>query len=335
MANQKPIYIVGHNDVDGLGAHALMEKRFQGRKTVHYFLDYPNMEEVFSKVRDGAKDSEVVFVDLSVTGKAEYISSVLRKLKENGNRMSWYDHHDRSEQAVETLSGVLDELVLDKGICTTEIIQKKHFPNDKSAKRLARIAHSSDFENKNDSREYKMAMRLDDAIAYANVQDGKNKNDSVRSKIVGKLAKGATVEGDCELAEFYFLYQPIKRKALGRLDASITYRRVAGYRAALAIFPEELAKKPAILRLKEKTSKTADIFVGVAPNGRLSVSASDGVPEKCFLKLVAPFNGGGRGRIGGGQLNHHEPIGESNYREAFGLITERMDMAMSESGCTQ
>ncbi len=324
----KPVYIVGHNDVDGFGAHALLERKLGGRKVIHHFLDYANMEETFSKM-ENLRDSEIYFVDLNVTSRTEYVREKLQKMHENGNRMGWNDHHDWSKKNLETFSGVLDELTLESGICTTEIIRKKYLPEDDGfAARLAAAAHESDFGEKIDKGAHRLAMYLQDVISYADMLDRKNGNDREKSELASKLANG--VLQDKKLETFYWNYQPIKDKAIVKIDGTMRHYRVNGYDAVFAMVPDELARKSGIARIADK-NEYADMVVGVNPSGRIMVRISERVPERCLRRMVAPFDGGGRDRTGGGQLNYHETIGDSNYEKVFGIIAGKMESALA--GC--
>lgn len=322
-----PVYVVGHDDVDGFGAHALMERRFGDRKVVHHFLDYDNLEETFSKIGD-LKDSDIFFMDLNVTSRTGYVHEKLRKLRENGNRLEWDDHHDWSSANFKKFSEVLDELTLERGMCTTEIIRKKYLPDDAFAGQLADAAHASDFGGNGDVAAQRLAMYLQDVITYADILDMKNGNDREKSELASKLARG--VLQDEKLETFYWKYQSIKEDAVKKIDGTLRHYRVNGYDAVFALVPDELARKSGIARIADK-SESADVVVGVNPSGRLMVRVSERVPEKYLLKVVGPFDGGGRGRIGGGQFEYRERIGDSNYEEAFDLIAGKMRSALA--GC--
>ncbi len=322
---RKPVYIVGHNDVDGFGAHALLERKLAGRKVIHHFLDYANLEETFSKI-ENLKDSEIFFADLNVTSRTGYVYKKLQKMHKNGNRMKWDDHHDWSKKNFEMFSEVLDELTLERGICTTEIIQKKYLPHDAFAVRLAAAAHESDFDEKNDVSAHRLAMYLQDVIAYADILDMKNGNDNEKSGVAGKLARG--ILNDEKIETFYWKYRPIKETAMLEIEKTLTHLKVNGYDACFALTPEELPRKMGISRIIER-GKNADINVGVMPSGRIFVRTFGEVPEGGLLKMVKPFDGGGRGRMGGGLFKYGEPVSKSNYKEVFGLIAGKMSEALA------
>lgn len=329
-AENEPVYVIGHNDVDGFGAHALLERKLAGRKVVHHFLDYSSLEETFSKI-EHLRDSEIYFVDLNVTSRTGYVHEKLAKLHGNGNRMEWNDHHDWSKKNFEMFSEVVDELTLEKGMCTTEIIRKKYLPkNDGFAARLAAAAHESDFGEKRDIMAHRLAMYLQDVISYADMLDREIGSDREKSELASKLARG--VLQDEKLETFYWKYQPIKEKAIAKIDGTMRHYTVNGYDAVFAVVPDELARKSGIARIADK-NESADMVVGVNPSGRIMVRISERVPEKCLLRMVAPFDGGGRGGTGGGQFEYGETIGDSNYREAFGIIAKKMESALA--GCAR
>ena len=106
----------------------------------------------------------------------------LKKASENGIEIFWFDHHIVDEEIKEEIKDFCKIYINDTNRCAAEIVQKYFLPDDNIAKKIASLAHDSDFKE----YKYEISSELQLIIEF---NRGELKINEKR-KIVDFLSKG-------------------------------------------------------------------------------------------------------------------------------------------------
>lgn len=132
-------------DPDGIGSQAILSRYFRelNIEPISFLADYYNFVNVF---QEALKHNPNVLIITDIGLNREVIDEIIEPLRNLKARKIWIDHHKAPKDLKELLIEVLDEFIHDTSICAAELVQKRFMPNDDISKKIAQIAHNSDFD---------------------------------------------------------------------------------------------------------------------------------------------------------------------------------------------
>lgn len=135
------VYILTHNDTDGVCSGAIVLRYF---KKGEIFIGRAGMvHETIKLFR--AKNRILVITDLSINKQyLKETTSHLTRLKKNGWKIIWLDHHIWDHDLIEGISKVVDKLRIDTRFVGGELAYQEFGDNDVVSKKLAEIARDAD-----------------------------------------------------------------------------------------------------------------------------------------------------------------------------------------------
>ena len=141
------ISITHEHDLDGLGSQAIIKRYFDGLQedlTLH-FAHYIDFAEKIKIVLE--KLPETLFItDLGFNDEFLEVFKDLKKASEKGTEIFWFDHHIVDGENKEEIKNFCKIYLNDTSRCAAEIVQNYFLPYDDIAKKIASLAHDSDFK---------------------------------------------------------------------------------------------------------------------------------------------------------------------------------------------
>ncbi|MGQ4832451.1 MAG: DHH family phosphoesterase [Candidatus Asgardarchaeia archaeon] len=136
-----PNYIITHNDTDGVCAGAILLRKF--KKAEIFIARAGRAHEILKHFR--ANNKRLVIVDISLNPSAlKETVSILKRLKRKNWTIYWLDHHLWDDTSIESISKVVDKLVVDRRYVGGELAYLEFGKDDEVAKKLAEIARDAD-----------------------------------------------------------------------------------------------------------------------------------------------------------------------------------------------
>jgi oligoribonuclease NrnB/cAMP/cGMP phosphodiesterase (DHH superfamily) len=171
------ISITHEHDLDGLGSQAIL-KRFFDRENEELILNFAQ------KVKNSLEKSpeKLIITDLGFNQEFLEVFKVLKKASEKGTMIFWFDHHIVDKEVKEEIKDFCKIYINDTSRCAAEIVQNYILPDDDIAKKIAALAHDSDFKE----YKYDNSNKLQLIIEF---NRGELKNNEKR-KMVDYLSKG-------------------------------------------------------------------------------------------------------------------------------------------------
>ena len=182
------ISITHEHDLDGLGSQAIIKRYFDGLKKdlILNFAHYIDFTEKIKNILE--KSPEKLFItDLGFNDEFLEVFKDLKKASEKGTKIFWFDHHIVDEEIKEKIKDFCEIYLNDTSRCAAEIVQNYFSPDDDIAKKVASLAHDSDFKE----YKYDTSNKLQLIIEF---NRGELKIDEKR-KIVDFLSKGLFENG--------------------------------------------------------------------------------------------------------------------------------------------
>ncbi len=183
------VSITHEHDLDGLGSQAIIKRYFNLNSEFHsvdfrgYFAHYNNFVEKiksFSELKP--LPSQLIISDIGFNENFKDLFSIFQNLKEQGCKISWFDHHIVDESIKEKLRSLVHIYLNDTKKCAAEIIKVHFLPNDPITSKIAEFARDTDFN----TNIYKLASDLQLIIGFnLGAQNDKNKQ-----RIVELLSQG-------------------------------------------------------------------------------------------------------------------------------------------------
>ena len=136
-----PVYIVTHNDTDGVCAGAIILRKFKNAEI--FIAKAGRAHEILKHFHSPNKTVIIVDISLNTTNLDETIR-VLKSLKDRNYKIYWLDHHMWTEQAINQVSSVVDKLVVDRRYVGGELAYLEFGKGDEVSKKLAEIARDAD-----------------------------------------------------------------------------------------------------------------------------------------------------------------------------------------------
>ena len=262
-----------HNDFDAVGADAVHRIRYR-KEGVHTLWSsvgkFPMYLEIISQVAGNGDTLSIS--DLSYRRGVE---QHLRRIKQQGWRIEWRDHHRWNEDEIALVRRIVDHLHIDTGRCACGICSLDLTPDDVIAEEISLVVCDYDLWKHKDPRSGVLGLVL----------QREGNRDHVRDMLMIGVFDDGKIRRE---------YEDIMRemqKVMHRTRRSAT---ILGTRYRMVIspmygYPSETA---AYLR-KELGS---DIEVLVSESGKFSIRS---VPPVSHL-IAREFGGGGHPHAAGG-----------------------------------
>jgi nanoRNase/pAp phosphatase (c-di-AMP/oligoRNAs hydrolase) len=145
MKQFKVVSISHSVDPDGIGSQAILFRYFKELKIepIGLLADYYNFKEVFNKALQYEPDV-LIITDIGIN--KHLLSIVMTPLQSLEARVIWIDHHKITPKNKELINSVTEEFIHNTSVCAAELVQERFLPDDPIAKKIAKIAHKSDFD---------------------------------------------------------------------------------------------------------------------------------------------------------------------------------------------
>ncbi|MGZ4846543.1 MAG: phosphoesterase [Halobacteriota archaeon] len=287
-----------HTDLDAVCCDALFKRKYGDVFTIFSSVqDYSSYLELLAQAEKTAN----LTLCLSDLGGRTSVLEVVARLKNNGWRIEWRDHHVWDERFFEDIKSTIDYLRVDRELCACEIVYTDLLDGDLIAKELAAIGRDRDFWINNDPRSEVLSTAISD--------------DKSREKIALKLSRGAFA--DAEIEAMYALQIGRKSEAISKaIQKSVLLDHTAvttssGYTSDVAA------------RLRDKYHSTTEIIL--RGNGVFSIRTVAPVSNQ----IAMLFNGGGHPHAAGGNLSFtmRDQIGFRLFGYRLGKVRKLIEAA--------
>ncbi|MDD2274597.1 MAG: hypothetical protein PHV29_01365 [Candidatus Pacebacteria bacterium] len=301
------LHIVAHIDVDGIACHAIAEMWAKKSEiiTKHYFVDYQDIGIVLRLLSEIVKsEDEVIIADIGYS--KDLIDLFLGQCGKLAPIVSWFDHHRWEEEARDKMSLSIKKLIINEGLCASEIVQEELLPESETARNLASFARAHDFNGEGcDQDIFYHACKIQDVIT----------SGYPKQAIVKKLSEGILWDHDFNIA--YMQYQEVRSEAMLSMDNTIKRFFVSvdsiDIIIVTAFASDNLEAKYAKRYLFERNQ--CDVVIVVWPNGRMAQEVRSNKFMIVLERINKFFKGGGRGLVGGG--TYYEAVNEENCSQCF------------------
>jgi oligoribonuclease NrnB/cAMP/cGMP phosphodiesterase (DHH superfamily) len=261
-----------HTDLDAVCCDAIFRRRYGNVLTIFSSVqDYSSYLDLFAHVQR-ATNLTLCLSDLG--GGRGAVESVAR-LKRNGWRVEWRDHHVWDEHVFKDVTRTIDYLCVNRELCACEIACEDLLKSDPIAQEIAAIGRDRDFWVNKDQRSDVLSTAISD---YAS-----------REKIALKLSRG--IFTDAEIERMYTVQEARKNKAMNKsLRQSALFDRTAvtisnGYSSDVAAM------------LRDRYQSRTELVLRA--NGIFSVRTVAPVSNQ----IAILFGGGGHPHAAGGNLH--------------------------------
>ncbi len=265
---------VTHNDLDAVGADAIHRIRYNNVVTIFSSVGkYPHYLNMIAEVPG---NGDIISIsDLSYRPGAEY---AITRVKENGWKIEWRDHHRWSEDETRTIRGKVDLLHIDTSTCGCGICAKDLLPDDVIGEEIARVVCDYDLWRHEDPRSHILGLVL---------QEKKNR-EHVRDCLVMGVFQDRTI-----LAEYKNITKKMDRvKKKTEKNASVFQKKQKVIVAPMFGYPSETAAY-----LREKVG--SDVEILVSKSGKFSIRSKDPISHL----IAREYSGGGHPHAAGGQFS--------------------------------
>jgi oligoribonuclease NrnB/cAMP/cGMP phosphodiesterase (DHH superfamily) len=293
-------------DVDGLMSAAIF-LRVHPLATVK-FVDYglDDMKHLLIEL------SELKVVELTVIAdfgldddKRDAMVTALSSLVSRGTRVDWLDHHSWSAASMEAVRRAGVELVKppDREACGAELVQRRYAPSDDYSKRLAELAHATDFHEPLDE----IGRVLTGVVDYYNSLT-KAECDKKLERLAQVVSEGVLV--DSVVYNDYCHYTKLVAHSEEELRKTARLLNAGGFRVAVGFATGPLGPTRTCDVLRETFPSDIQVYV----KGR-KVSFRRSNENIDCAKIAKAFRGGGHDYAAGGELEFDANTDEA--REKF------------------
>ncbi len=332
-------------DVDGLASAAIVWRYADSKNLKHEVMltDYGGFNQVFSKVAL-FRNALIIVTDLGMDEtELEVISSSLVKAVSQGCRVVWLDHHQWSERSIKAITSLQNKPVLkiNHDYCAAEISYKVLMPRDKLSEELARIAHDTDFNE----REIQVASALTDALSVIRFSALDKREDLTLAilPILKSLAKegidgiwnrGAQDFKDALTSKQVAHYRKERQKKMKKAIAGHNDMEIHGKLVRIVELPSGVTTTDLGTYMAEAENlkddgvelAVADLLITVSPGGMLGFRrGSETVLCNAAAKM---FNGGGHPFAAGGEWGMYEDI-QAVCNDIFNALSENKEWVIS------
>jgi len=290
------IYIVTHNDLDGVASAAiylsLARRVFSNNNVEIHFVEPSGLLNLLQKSMKIDDNSIVAFMDLGMNESIlPELSHYLSSLSKRNIRIEWYDHHVWSEKWIEALSTIGVAVFIDKSTCGAGVVYRYSFPGverEECHPMLVEAVCGADL--------WLWDNPISPLLYRATRMPRGKKGDSFRRYLVEEFSK-------CRL-----LNDELINKAEANLDAELSgYKKILRETQIINVCNEKIGilykelDHPGIsLSANYLLGKLElDLAVVVKPDGSVSFRSRKGIARKYALC----FGGGGHPNASGGRAD--------------------------------
>lgn len=264
-----------HNDLDAAGADAIHRMKY-GRDVVSVFSSVGKFPYILDAIGDLPGNGDIISIsDLGYPRGAERI---LKKLKNNGWKIEWRDHHRWLDDESAVVSKNCDLLHIDTTFCGCGICVKDLQPGNPVALEVARVVCDYDLWKNEDPRS---------AILGQVLQRRKNLLH-VRDCLSMGIFSDALIERE---------YKEIREEMEHMMEKSRRKTVIIGKKYQIAFAP--LYGYPSETAAYLRKSLGTDIEVIISSGGRFSLRS---VPPISHL-IAREYHGGGHPNAAGGNFD--------------------------------
>lgn len=319
------ISVTHANDIDGLGSAALIKIKYKVPSERIFFTDYSEkgvayVRKAVERIASKEKGTVLFLTDLGVDRiLVSHYRKMIQKVKRNGGRVIWLDHHIWTEYALQEVAGICDVAIVGENekYCATEITYRNLKVKGKFAKEFSDLVHYSDFYLKPPKKETARLIGIYDmSIMLCNTLEPYEKRDHALRHIVEVLASrrfsDKKILGDARK------FGKINEERVTRMLKNL-YK--AGDNAYIG-FSQNLKSTEGCVAIMDKTGCDLGIYVNIV-NGTAHLRS-----RRCdTTKLSMPLGGGGHSHASGFPVNmkrFNKFKGESDRKKFVEFISGRI-----------
>ena len=316
-------------DLDGISAAALLVRYFSVHKPRPFFLalkDYPDGAGIIDERVMHSSGDELYISDLATDQESiDVVISRLRVVKEQGNKITWMDHHPTTHEITSKLEKVVDVLDLRPSTTTgSEIVYDRLYRMnqiaDAHAELLSNLGHDSDLLE----GRFSVTPKLSTLIDYYNYLDSES---AFRPNLIGLALHLAAprVEAQPEaLLEQYHLsqiasYETILGSERGNVLSSVEVMHAGSLTFAIFYYPKVFSGSAICVDVLEANNVSG--CVGFSDDGSGSVRRKD---DRVNCREIARMLGGGGHEFAAGFNLGFGAQTPGDRARARSLITEKV-----------
>lgn len=301
ILSSSKVYCIGRSsNIDGTFGPALIMHNYNIKRERTFFTqqdDYPTVLKELKKAK--VKNSFFIVSDLSVNiGNLAESKKLLSFLKLGNNAVIWLDHHPWDSESLNAVKDMFYFLIFGESdrYCATDLVYLLLCKSDHTGKRIAKIAHYSDFPFLT-NRYRKVTDRLSYAIVNI-VQNRQNRNARLRKFTY--LASGLQL-GNRFIGNNYKEYMK-KEKENMKLLFKNSHRIVSGSCSVGIGFSRTLQANSACYAIRKKLKTDIAIYINIEI-GKCGIRSNDYVDSSL---LAEKLGGGGHPHASGFKVKPSE-----------------------------
>ncbi len=310
------------SNLDGLSGAALLMHNYGLKPENIIFTNYIHLKSLLGKLKKlRIRNSAIVFNDIGMSpGGLEYLNSVIKLLKSNNNTIIWLDDHPWDYKVIKSVRNGLDFAAFGENqrYCATELVYLLLCNRDRISKKIAMLAHYSDFVVK--SRYDSLIEKLSYSIVYLSY--GKEKKEERLSRVTKSISMLDFSNRLINRSYKLYIREEVKaKKALLRNSYTI---KSNGYEIGLA-FGNRLQTNSACAVMAGALHTDINIYVNI-DTGKSGIRSRDYVDGSLIAKSLG---GGGHPQASGFQVNpskfrNYNKPGMKSFADKVGKISKRM-----------
>ena len=311
--------------MDGMASAALLVRYHKVPLRNIMFIGYEDrrLNRIISEVgRARIRNGIIILSDFAINDhQARRVVGMLRSLKKGGNRILWFDHHQWSDRSIGMMLPYCDLMIVGENryMCGAEMLYKSICPRDRLGDRIARLAHTADF-NLRSARDGAALRRIAYAISYSNGLAEEKEEENLRA-IVGCVS-GNRLDSPL-IKELSRRYLKRTRSALRELLGGVRTMEVHGIRMGIG-FGMGLHTQEVCMAMLKRYKLNIAVYIDAAQlRGHMR---SDSTTDCSRIALL--FKGGGHPRASGYVLSRRMGSGEDE--KSRNRITSELRRAAAE-----
>ncbi|AFZ69806.1 putative DHD superfamily phosphohydrolase [Caldisphaera lagunensis DSM 15908] len=299
--NVNKIYIITHNDLDGMGGAASI-LRILGKKlndSVIIFAEPYNVENAIEGIIDSVNKGDYLFlVDIgSNKNNISYVYNYFKEISKKGVEIYWFDHHVWEDKDIQLIKSIGVNVIVDTSTCGTGVAIKyasKIFEKniDDFLEKLEKAICASDI--------WKWDDELGAKLFRATYANGGLNGLEWKFKVIDKFINGIIWDEELEEHLRYYI-----RKELEGYDRILSTLKTYGNSCKVSgVFKDTDIPSDSIVGAMILSRSNSDIAVIIKKKGFNLVSLSLRSRDKANVQLIAKsLGGGGHPKASGASMN--------------------------------